>query len=58
MNVRVPAGGREGHPAPEREAGSVQEAGGALGTRAGEGKCQTAILAQPKRSFPFFVGVF
>lgn len=38
LRLCVTAGGRAGHPVSEREAGAVQEAGGALGARSGEGK--------------------
>lgn len=41
VDACVSAGGREGHPAPEWEAGPVQEAGGALGPRTGEVSVRT-----------------
>lgn len=54
VDACVSAGGREGHPAPEREAGPVQEAGGALGTRTGE----VSVTAIPeKRGIHAFVCV-
>lgn len=40
----VSAGGGEGHPVFERQAGAVQEAGCALGTRTGKGKCHNLLI--------------